>query len=397
MTISDYLANLVKLRDSLKASLAAKGVDVEDKNTMFDLVPMVENISDISEAPIEKALYRFGVLSDIHLKNEAYVVADDTDPDAILDATKSLSDYQRALTFYKNNGVDFLCINGDIVANSRNANETADEETREIAMHEWLSEIQLFAHYNSEYFPDKPIYATTGNHDANPYGFSNGKSSTAPYNLGMTIPIYGDGTKTAEEVWTEIVDRNPRFVIEQGNDVFIFLPMYYYNYVTFFKDGDKAWLETELGSHKNKRVFLFFHPMVSGTYDIDGNGINHTETRGDVQDFINMMNNNPNVIWFTGHSHYNLWREGKVQPDGVTPYVNPNTYQSGDSMIMVHCPSCAYIRNKTASGSVSRDNDGSQGLLVDVFADRVVIKGVDFAQGDGGMFIPKATYVINTK
>lgn len=345
--------------------------------------------------PIEKALYRFGVLSDIHLKDDAYVVADDPDPDAILDATLSLSDYQRALTFYKNQGVDFLCVDGDIVANSRNANETADEETRTIAMSEWLSEIQLFAQYNATYFPDKPIYSTTGNHDANPYGFSHGKSSADNCSLSTPVSIYGDGTKTAEEIWTEIVGRNPRFVIEQGNDVFIFLPMYYYNYVTFFKDGDAAWFETELERHQNKRVFLFFHPMVSGTYDVDGNGIDHTRTNHDVVRFVDMMNNNPNVIWFTGHSHYNLWREGNVQPDGVTPYVNPNTYQSGESMTMVHCPSCAYIRNKNAGGSVIRDNDGSQGLLVDVFSDRVVVKGIDFTKGDGGAFIPKATYVIN--
>lgn len=355
--------------------------------------------SMVTDEPIEKVLYRFGVLSDIHLKDEDYVVADDTDPDAILDATKSLSDYQRALAFYKNNGVDFLCINGDIVANSRDSNIKDDAETMTNAVSEWLDELELFVHYNAPYLPDMPIYATTGNHDANPYGFSYGKDSSAPYNLGATIPVYGDGTKTAEEVWTEIVGRNPRFIMEQGDDVFIFLPMYYYNYVTFFKNGDKAWLETELESHKNKRVFLFFHPMVSGTYGIDGNGINHTETRGDVQDFINIMNNNPNVIWFTGHSHYDLYREGSIRPDTGESYVNPNTYQSGNSMTMVHCPSCAYIRYLRENGTAGRDvpDNSSQGLLVDVFADRVIVKGIDFTKGDGGAFIPKATYVINAK
>lgn len=396
MAISNYLVTLVNLRDSLKASLSAKGVNVTNKNTLYDLVPMVENISGSSTAvPVEKALYRFGVLSDIHLKDDAYVVADDPDPNAILDATLSLSDYERALTFYKNNGVDFLCINGDIVANSRNAADTADEETRTIAMNEWLSELQLFTQYNATCFPDKPIYATTGNHDANPCGFSYGEISSGINGFGMPVSIYGDGTKTAEQVWKEIVGRDSRFVIEQGNDVFIFMHMYYYNYVTFYRKEDEEWLQTQLEANKDKRVFLFFHPMISSTYDVDGNGIDHTRTGVRVVNFMNMVYNYPNVIWFTGHSHYNLWREGGIQPDGVTPYVNPNTYQIENSMTMIHCPSCAYIRNKNAGGSVIRDNEGSQGLLVDVFADRVVIKGVDFTQGDGGAFIPKANYIIN--
>lgn len=41
-------------------------------------------------------------------------------------------------------------------------------------------------------------------------------------------------------------------------------------------------------------------------------------------------------------------------------------------------------------------NGKKQGLMVDVFANKVIIKGIDFTEGNGGAFIPKATYVINT-
>jgi hypothetical protein len=64
---------------------------------------------------------------------------------------------------------------------------------------------------------------------------------------------------------------------------------------------------------------------------------------------------------------------------------------------MIHCPSCAYIRGKTASGSSTRDYPGSQGLMVDVFTDKTIVRGIDFTQGDGGEFIPKVLYIINIK
>jgi hypothetical protein len=202
---------------------------------------------------------------------------------------------------------------------------------------------------------------------------------------------------TAEQVWEAVVGRGIRYTFEQGDDVFIFLPQYYWNYINFYRDEDEDWIKEQLETYKDKRVFLFFHLMLNGTYDVDGDGMSADYALGSVSRFRPLINSYPNVIWFTGHSHYNLWREGGTKPDGVTPYVNPNTYQSGDSMTMVHCPSCAFIRDKSASGSTVRDYPGSQGLLVDVFADRVIVKGVDFTQGDGGAFIPKATYVINPK
>ena len=388
MAIADYLAKLSDLRISLKSILSAKGVDTDGKNTLSELVPLVEDVSGGGAVtnPIEKALYRFGVLSDIHLKDTAY----GEDAESMYDTADSLNDYIRALTFFKNNGADFVGIPGDIVANSRGTNSD------EASIKEWLSEIQLFRQYNDTYFPGKPVYATTGNHDACPYGYCTGKSGI---NMDLVIPktVYGDGTMLAEDVWADVVGRPIRYTFEQGDDVFIFLPMYYWNYINFYRDEDEDWIKEQLETYKDKRVFLFFHIPLNGTYDIGmgTDGLDGERTTGAVSRFVPLIRSYPNVIWFTGHSHFNLWREGSIQPDGATPYVNPNTYQSGESMTMIHCPSCAFIRDKNAAGSTIRDYPGSQGLLVDVFADRVIIKGIDFTQGDGGAFIPKATYVVN--
>ena len=324
-------------------------------------------------------LYTFGVLSDIHLKDSAF--GEDT--------ADSLNDYARALTFFKNNDVDFVCVNGDIVANSWKNFEAAESGN---APAEWLSELRLFKEYNNTYIPDIPIYAVTGNHDANIWGYSH-----AANGMQQIVSSYEDGTKTAEQVWEEIVGTPLRFKIEMGDDVLLFVPMYYWHYAQLFRNSDLEWLTNELEANKEKRVFLFFHPALNGTYDVDCDGMSQTLTHYKLPAVRELVNNYSNVIWFTGHSHYDLWREGGVQPDGETPYVNPNVYQSGNSMTMVHTPSCAFIRHKNAAGSTVRDYPESQGLLVEVYLDRVVVNGIDFTLGDGGDFIEPATYIINTK
>ena len=321
---------------------------------------------------MDKLLYRFGVLSDIHLKDESFG-KDDAD---------SLNDYQRALSFFKNNGVDFVCVNGDIVASSW----TSSTAVAGNAPAEWLAELRLFKEYNDTYMPDTPIYATSGNHDANIWGYSH-----AANGMQQTVSVYGDGTKTAEQVWEEVVGSPLRFKFEEGDDLFLFVPMYYWHYAQLFRQSDLNWLKEELEANKDRRVFLFFHLPLNNTYDVNGDGMSATSTNYKLPEMREIINSYPNVIWFTGHTHYDLWREGGTQPDG-TPYENPNVYQSGDSMTMVHVPSCSYIRRKNSLGNTVRDYGSSQGLIVDVFEDKIIVHGVDFAKG--GAFIPAATYII---
>lgn len=385
MAIADYLSHLSDLRDDLKKILTEKGIDTGDNNTLSSLIPMVENVTGGSDTPIEKALYRFGVLSDVHIRADGYGGTEG-------DKHHSISDYERALEFYKNNGVDFICIDGDIVANSRT--QYVDEQE---SVDEWAAEVTKFAEISNTFTAAEniPIYATTGNHDANIWGYSTSNESYGLSALVTTTDGTYNGTKTAEEIWTELVGRGIRFVFEQGDDVFIFLPMYFWNYVNMYRNGagsEEEWIKEQLATYKDKRVFMFFHLPLNDTYDDNASGMSSTQATGRVAALRPLLNSYPNVIYFSGHSHYNLWREGGVKDDG-TPYVNPNTYQSGDSMTMIHCPSCAYIR--PTDDYTSEDGHGSQGLMVDVFADRVIIKGIDFTEGNGGAFIPKATYVIN--
>lgn len=322
----------------------------------------------------EKAEYSFGVLSDIHLLDKTY--KDNGNYTGASQCVNSLENYQRALKFFNDNGTEFVCVVGDIIAKNNSSNGTEEDD-----MNEWISEVSLFAQYNSNYYRN-PVYATTGNHDAL-------VTPTDNMGLGKIMTIYGDGTKTAEEVWTEIVGKNPSFVFEKNNDVFIFFIEYYWNYVNFCRDEDIEWLRMQLEKYKNKRVFLFAHLLLDDTYDVgSGSGMIMTDPpAGRSKDMKELALSYSNVIWFNGHSHYDMSYEGK---EG---FINPNLYQTGDSMTMVHVPACSYLRVLKEGGG--HDNvDGSQGLWVDVYNDKIVIKGIDFTKGNGGTFIPKVDYEV---
>ena len=381
MAISDYLNRLIELKNSLALKLETKGVEVNDTDKLGDLINKVDDISSTeihTAEPFEKILYSFGVLSDIHVKN----------PSRDSNTTDTQADYIRALNFYKNNGADFVCVAGDIVWNG-----SLDVPELEESGQYWVEEVQLFKTLNDEYFNNAEtgqiVYATTGNHDASLRGYTHGE-----YGLKEIATYYGDGTKTGLEAWEEIVGTPLNYVIEQGDDVFIFLGMAKWNRITFFQEGYTTWLETQLENYKDKRVFLFFHLFLEGTFDnlLTSQGMPSGYTTGSVSYLEPLINSYKNVIWFSGHSHIDL------NCENIDTFENPNIYQNENSMTMVHVPACAYLRLLNSAGtSYVRTYGTSQGLWVDVYADKIVVKGIDFATENNGSFIPKANYVINSQ
>lgn len=365
MAISNYLNALLSQKTALVNNLKAKGIDAQNTETFNTLVPKVLDISGGSVAGgINKKLYSFGVVSDIHLKDTTKGERDDTN---------SQTDYQRALTYFKNNDMDFVCIPGDIVANNRSANGSdpvADSEQ------EWINELTIFKNHNNAYFPGKEVHLCAGNHDATPLAYNN-----APSGLGKLVTVYGDGSKTGEQVWKEITGKPVNYTFTKGNDVFIFHSMYFWNYVNYCRDQDITWLQNQLEANKNKRVFLFFHMPLWDTFDGPtshyGLTASYNETTkkyvGRSGDFYYMAQKYPNVIWFNGHSHYRLSYESE--------YENPNVYQSGQSMKMIHCPSLAMPRKSNPDGTYSNMDAESEGYVVDVYDNHIVLNGIDFTKG----------------
>ncbi len=406
MAIATYLTRLTDLKNTLANTLTKKGVAVGDNPTLSTLVPQVNDLG--SDKPFDKVLYSFGVLSDIHLKDSQYGVDD----------CNSISDYQRALTFYNNYGCNFIAIAGDIVASNYGGTPYVNTN----AQAEWLSELRKFVELNTEYFPNKKVYTCTGNHDANPNGHYENPNDGL---IGLSQQITDGGTTQDGVTWWQSIVGNPinHTVAVGDNDIFIFFSMRYWNYSDMVTDGttngfysqsDIEWLKQELEKYNDKRVFLFFHLPIQlynevGYLDPSSNGLVVGYTPNTVM--AQILLNYKNVIWFNGHTHYKLEYEGYTfhytdeYEDGDITFTHPNIYQTDESMTMIHCSSCSHPREVTTK---ERNNDhtwngkwkysnlktGSQGYVVDVYEKRIVIKGVDFASQDKP-FIEKVKYIVS--
>lgn len=277
-------------------------------------------------------LYSFGALSDVHIDGDG------------TDEISASSDFARALKFYNTNA-SLIGISGDI------CRESGYEE---------LSLYKNLVDTNTSI----PIYVSRGNHDCR-YSISD-------------FETYTGGSLYFERTY--------------NNDKFIFLGMNAENYGdSCFTTEELNWLETKLESYKNQRVFLFFHVFIPNTcgninnlYPYDS--LNSSSNK--ITKFINLMTTYKNVIYFSGHSHL----EFACQKFGA----NANIFSNGSACHRVHIPSCGYPR-KNDKGTSATDtydyNEGSEGYLVDVYENCIVLRGRDFEKGK---FLPIANYLLDT-
>lgn len=277
-------------------------------------------------------LYSFGALSDVHIDGDG------------TDERSSSSDFTKAIQFLNSNA-NLICISGDL------CNENG------------YNELSLFKNIvNSK--ANIPVYASRGNHDCR-YSISD-------------FETYTGGSLYFEQTY--------------NNDKFIFLGMNTENYGnSCFTTEELDWLENKLESYKNQRVFLFFHVFMPNTCgNINSlypwSGLDSSSSV--VTRFINLMNTYKNVIYFSGHSHL----EFACQKFGT----NANIFSNGSTCHRVHIPSCAYPR-KNDKGTSSSDtygyNEGSEGYLVDVYENCIVLRGRDFAKEK---YLPIANYLLDT-
>ncbi|MBR2614817.1 MAG: metallophosphoesterase [Clostridia bacterium] len=327
---------------------------------------------------LENPLYSFGVASDVHVKPT----------ERFADKTDTKANYIRALNYYKEKDADFVCVVGDTIWNGGDGVLEQDESNRC-----WLEEVTLFSSLNREYFNNEEtgqkVYATTGNHDASLRGYSHGA-----YGLNEKVTYYKDGTMSGEQVWEEVVGTPLNYSFERGEDVFLFVGMYFWNYTSWYKDDNtENWVKQKLEENKDKRVFLFFHLYMNNTYDTligsqATSGVPTGLTIGDASRFEKIANSYSNVIWFNGHSHIDAGLENNPS------FSTPNVYKKEQSMTMVHVPACAFVRdlNQTQT-NYFRNYEKSQGLWVDVYGDRIVTKAIDFTTSK---YIDNTTYIIKT-
>lgn len=291
--------------------------------------------------PNGNKLYSFCALSDVHI---TYDTAN--------------TDFQRALT-YANANCDFTCIAGDLTSDA-----TAE------------SQLATYKSVVDAYSPNKPVYAITGNHE----NYSNKCKNYLEKYTGK--PLYYSFTK--------------------NNDVFIMVG----HYGAYAGDGigwlstdfvsieELQWLYETLETNRNKRCFVFHHVFPS-EHNV-GNPNNfytsvlpwQTNDGSIGQAFINLLKHYKNTILFHGHSHS---RFDLQEEDKKANYSDENGYRS------VHIPSLAVPRD-LVNGTRTDVYAESEGYIVDVYDDYIVLNGRDFIDNDAdGHILPIATYKIDTK
>lgn len=124
----------------------------------------------------------------------------------------------------------------------------------------------------------------------------------------------------------------------------------------FISEKQIQWLEKTLadGAESGKPIFVFLHQPITGT-------VYGSEWGAGFQDqkILAILKKYPQVILFTGHSHYPLNNEKSIIHDGIT---------------MVNTSSVAY----TYTPQTSSDDSKSQGLIVNIYHDKIELKAREF-------------------
>lgn len=297
-------------------------------------------IDGLAYPNVGKKIYSFGCISDIHLGS-----------------TDANTDFQRALTYFNDvEKVAFTCICGDLTNTGT------------------VSEYEHYKNMVDTYSPDTPVYAVSGNHDASDE-FS---SQTEP---PITLTNDGIVPYTGKPLF---------YAVPYMNDLFIFVGIRRWKSGSanddVFSVEELQWMYDTLEANRNKRCFVFQHALRS-----DGCGWPYAgawptvklleSTQGTV--FKSLVSHYPNVIWFHGHSHTAF----DSQEDN--PKAN---YDRNFGCHSVHIPSLARPREYADSAYVDMAAE-SEGYVVDVYENHIVLRGRDFANSK---FLPLAQYCLDT-
>ena len=306
--------------------------------------------------PAKEKLYSFGIVSDIHVVDNPYV------------AWQPIPKFDNALMHFENQNCALCIVCGDLTNTGfyRRTDESDASTT-------YLDEAQ-FAKYKE--ICDKhtiPVYEICGNHESY-YGMP------ITNNLPLLETYTGKGVLS--------------YIVTQGNDLFILCGQP--KDAAVMSDEDFTWLSETLETNKDKRCFVFVHSHiddnVEGGIEDSGNPCYARENSifgywGATKrtNFINLMKQYPNTILFHGHTHIKFQAQ---EFDKDANYSEENGFKS------VHVPSSGAPRTLiSADGTWEAADSESQGYIVDVYDDCIVLNGWDFV---GNECVPLGTFKIDT-
>ena len=283
--------------------------------------------------------YSFELISDVHIGYDT-----------------ASNDFQKALDYADSSDCIFTVITGDLTGSGTDA--------------------QLQQYKDIVDSHSKPVYAMAGNHET----------------------VWGYMT---DDRMMKYTGHPLCYSFEHDGDVFIMVGHYgpyhgdgkgWYNY-EFVSIDELQWLYETLEENRNKRCFVFNHvyPYESGVGDAERyyNGKYWSEKDGFIgQAYIELIKHYKNVTLFHGHSHLRLYLQ---EIDVKANYSDEVGYRS------VHVPSLSVPRDKVESGSVTYIYAESEGHIVDVYDNYIIVNGLDFIDNNNdGNIIPIATYKIDT-
>ncbi len=260
-----------------------------------------------------------------------------------------------------------------------------------------LSEYQLHEKAIKECYtfaPDLPIYTVAGNHESKYTGFSR------EWFLRYTRNVVAYQTELLPEFTP---DNDLDFVIElPDGSVMIYLNQVYYDYgktnSRLLTDAQLDWLGERLEEYRDRTVFLFFHTFLDEEVG-DGTSIGGGEyslplisTTEDHKRLTEYLSKYKNVVYFSGHSHQSFDTMFLSPKPGKTNYDVNIDNKDGSFATMVHIPSVAAPRVLSEKNSSQINaTDRSEGYIVHVYEDCIVLEGYDFV---GEETISYANYII---
>ncbi len=330
----------------------ARNILIESDGEILEIIPVPEK----KLIDRDNKIYTFGSISDLHFNR--YDLGDGKD---VADTS-----FARALDFFDEAEVSIVAMPGDI--------STDGEKEAFMAFNE----------ISSGY--DFPVYTTTGNHDLR------AKYEKENWLEYMNSGAYGE--EKADGI-INVSDNGMDFVYEErvSGDIFIFLNQTSNNYGQLFnallENSQLDWLEKQLEEHKDKNVYLFFHTFLTsanGNPLMSTGNLNnslgwsyplfYTPGANDEKRLRNLLREYDNVFFFNGHSHW-AYHMQSLNPD-------LNISKNGeDGATFVHVSSVSSPR-VTGDYQVlwsGTDPNMSEGYLIEVYEDTLLLMGVDFVNG----------------
>ncbi|MBO5934284.1 MAG: metallophosphoesterase [Clostridia bacterium] len=342
-------------------------VDLPDYTAIPDgaeniLVTLDGETLEILEIPEEKIadredkIYSYGALSDLHFNR--YFNGNGED---IANMTFTV-----ALDFFDDADVSLVAMSGDIAYDGE------------------LESFMMFNEISSQY--DFPVYTSTGNHDIRK---EYKKENWLAY---MNPGAYGENR--SEDV-INVADNGMDFVYQEpvSGDIFVFLCQtsnnYGIPYNSLLQPSQLNWLEEQLNAHKDKSVYIFFHTMLGSTNEnpfiTTGNVMNnlgwaypliYTPGANDEIRLRNILRENKNATFFNGHSHW------AYHMQCLNPELNiSKNGEDGATYVHISSVSCPRTTGDYQILWSSNDSVMSEGYLIEVYEDTMVLYGVDFTNG----------------